>query len=65
MKFKPRKSLTKRFRVTRRKKIISRSAGQDHFNARESGKVTVNKRRDRQLARANLRILRRHVPAAR
>lgn len=40
------KAATKRVWKTRGKKIMHRKAGQDHFNARESGKVTRNKRRD-------------------
>jgi len=36
----------KRIKKTKRGKLIARSAGQDHFNSREPGKVTTNKRRD-------------------
>ncbi len=46
MKFKTRKTISKRIRVTKNGKVIKRKAGQDHFNSRESGKVTRNKRRD-------------------
>jgi len=41
-------AIAKRFKVTKKGKILKRAAGQDHFNARESGNVTRNKRRDRQ-----------------
>ncbi len=41
-------AIAKRFKVTKKGKILKRVAGQDHFNARESGKVTRAKRRDRQ-----------------
>lgn len=40
------KTLSKRVKVTKNGKILKRKAGQDHFNTRESGKVTRNKRRD-------------------
>jgi large subunit ribosomal protein L35 len=40
------KAIAKRFKVTKTGKVIKRCAGQDHFNSRESGKVTRNKRRD-------------------
>lgn len=40
------KALAKRVKVTKNGKILKRKAGQDHFNTRESGKVTRNKRRD-------------------
>jgi len=45
-KIKTRKSISKRIRVTRHKKIMKRKCGQDHFNARESGNTTRNKRRN-------------------
>lgn len=42
------KSISKRVKVSggKKRKLQLRSPGQDHFNARESGKVTRNKRRD-------------------
>lgn len=43
------KTIAKRFKVTRTGKVLKRCAGQDHFNAREPGKVTRMKRRDRHL----------------
>lgn len=45
-KIKTHKATAKRFKVTKNDKIISRKAGQDHFNARENGKTKRNKRRD-------------------
>ncbi len=36
----------KRFVRTKKGKILKRRCGQDHFNARESGNTTRNKRRD-------------------
>lgn len=44
------KALAKRFKVTSSGKVLKRTAGQDHFNSRESGKVTRNKRRDRKMS---------------
>ncbi|MEK9151832.1 MAG: 50S ribosomal protein L35 [Patescibacteria group bacterium] len=44
------KSAAKRFKVTKKGKVLKRTAGQDHFNSREPGKVTRMKRRDRQLS---------------
>ena len=46
MKLKTKKLLQKRVKITKKKKILIRTGGQDHFNSRESGKVTRNKRRD-------------------
>lgn len=44
------KALAKRFKVTKTGKILKRKAGQDHFNSRESGTTTRNKRRDTQMS---------------
>lgn len=41
------KAVAKRFKITRKGKVIKRTAGQDHFNTREGGKTTRNKRRDK------------------
>lgn len=43
---KTRKMMAKRVKITKNGKILKRKGGQDHFNTRESGKVTRNKRRD-------------------
>ncbi len=38
MKLKTRKSITKRFRVTKTGKLLRRSTGLDHYRAKKSGK---------------------------
>jgi large subunit ribosomal protein L35 len=45
-KIKTHKATSKRFSITKTRKIKQRKAGQDHFNARESGKTGRNKKRD-------------------
>ncbi len=45
-KIKTQKAVSKRFKVTSSGKLIKRRAGQDHFNSKDSGKVTRRKRRD-------------------
>jgi large subunit ribosomal protein L35 len=45
-KIKTHKATSKRFVITKTKKIKHKKAGQDHFNARETGKVGRNKKRD-------------------
>lgn len=50
-KLKTHKAARKRFRITGRKRLIRRTAGQDHFNSRESGKTRTNKRRDQALSK--------------
>jgi large subunit ribosomal protein L35 len=46
MAMKTHKALAKRMKITSTGKIIKRKAGQDHFNSRESGNTTRNKRTD-------------------
>ena len=45
-KIKTHKATVKRFTLTKGNKLKQRKAGQDHFNARESGNTKRNKRRD-------------------
>ncbi len=45
-KIKTHKATSKRFTLTKTKKLRRRKAGQNHFNSREAGKVVINKRRD-------------------
>lgn len=40
------KKIAKRFKLTKNGKVIQRKCGQDHFNSRERGNTTRNKRRD-------------------
>lgn len=62
MKLKTKKLLKKRVKVTAKKKIVIRSGGQDHFNARESSKVTKNKRRDKTISSANVKTVKKLLP---
>lgn len=64
MKLKTHKATAKKVRITKgkTKKIIMKTAGQDHFNARESGKVGRNKRRLQQAAKVDARNIRRQLP---
>ena len=50
------KRMAKTFRLTGSGKVMHRKSGQAHFNARESGRTTKNKRRDMSLAKVNRRI---------
>ena len=62
MKVKTHKATVKRFRVSGTGKLIKRTVGQDHFNARESGVTTRSKRRDVAIAKVNLPAIRKLVP---
>ncbi|MBI2443625.1 MAG: 50S ribosomal protein L35 [Candidatus Magasanikbacteria bacterium] len=54
----------KRFRLTRTGKIEKRRAGQDHFNARESGKVGRHKRHDVIMPATERRVVAAALPHA-
>jgi ribosomal protein L35 len=54
---KTRKSIIKRFKITKTGKILHRRCGQDHFNAKESGKIGINKRRDKKVAQADMKTI--------
>jgi len=61
-KVKTRQSLSKRFRITKKKKVIKRSTGQDHFNARESGNQKRQKKSDRLMAGKDAKNIRKLLP---
>lgn len=61
MKRKTHKATAKRFKVTGQKRLIKRAAGQDHFNAREGGKITRGKRRDVALAAVDDKNIRKLI----
>jgi ribosomal protein L35 len=50
------KRMAKTFRLTGTGKIMRRKSGQAHFNAREDGNTTKNKRRDLVVGRTGRRI---------
>lgn len=57
MKLKTHKTVAKRIKITASGKLIKRKAGQDHFNSRESGNVTRNKRSDLAVSKRYVRNL--------
>ena len=62
MKLKTKKSIAKRFKITKTGKILHRKSGQDHFNARESGKVTRGKRPSQEISQVNKKRVKRAIP---
>jgi len=65
MKLKTHKTTAKKVKVTgakRKKKYLTRCAGQDHFNARETGKVGRHKRRNKSVAKADEKNIKRLIP---
>ena len=61
---KTRKTISKRIKITKSGKLIKRKGGQDHFNSRESGKVTRNKRRDLAVAKQYVKNIKSMMPHA-
>jgi len=54
------KSYTKRIKVTKNGKLIARKAGQNHFNAKQTGRTRLNRKRTQTItmsARAKNRFL--------
>lgn len=62
MKAKTTKSFAKRIKVTKTGKMLIRKGGQDHFNARESGKTVAGKRRDVSMSESYRRSLKKILP---
>lgn len=62
MKLKTVKTISKRFKITKTKKVLRRAAGQDHFNAAERSKVTRAKRKDTGITAANARSIKKAIP---
>lgn len=61
-KIKTHKATAKRFAKTKNNKIIRRKSGQDHFNSKESGKTTRNKRRDIQVNKTDVKTIKKLMP---
>ncbi|MFA6421902.1 MAG: 50S ribosomal protein L35 [Candidatus Buchananbacteria bacterium] len=61
-KIKTRQAVAKRFKITKNKKVIKRTAGQDHFNAREDGTTKRNKRRDQSISNSDAKNIRTMMP---
>lgn len=72
MKLKTRKSVAKRLKISGTKsnrwgkgsKLIRKSAGQNHFNARDTGSTTIKKRRTHGIASTDRRNALRQIPYA-
>lgn len=61
-KLKTKKTISKRVRLTKTGKIKTIASGQNHFNARERGNTTRNKRRDHTLASVNASNIKKLIP---
>lgn len=63
-KLKTKKSVLKRFKITATGKVLHRPVGQDHFNAKDTGKKRRLKRRWLQLTGANAKAIKKLLPYA-
>lgn len=61
---KTRKSVSKKVRVTARKKLLRRSTGQNHYNTHDTGKETRAKRRDQGFFATDAANLKKALPYA-
>ena len=59
---KTRKAVAKRIKITKNDKVKIRAGAQDHFNARETGKKKRNKRRTKDLSKANHKNIKKALP---
>lgn len=63
-KLKTHKATAKKVKITKGKagKLITKHAGQDHFNARESGRVGRHKKGDTEVAMTHKKTIMRQIP---
>lgn len=61
-KMKTHKATAKRYYYTGKGKLMRKKAGQDHFNARESGNTTMRKRRNVSANKTSERIIKTLTP---
>lgn len=62
MKQKTSKTVSKRIRITKTGKMIKRKGGQGHFNSRDSGNTTRNKRSDLEISASYVRNIKQLMP---
>ena len=62
MRQKTRKSVQKRFKITATGKVMFRPSGQNHFNAKDTGKQRRLKRRWVQLTGAEAKAIKKLLP---
>jgi ribosomal protein L35 len=63
-KLKTKKALVKKIKITKGKKVLRRSTGQNHYNSKETGKVGRDKKSDVRLFRADEKNVLKALPYA-
>jgi large subunit ribosomal protein L35 len=61
-KIKTHKATAKRYMITKKGKVRKAKAGQDHFNAKESGQTGLNKRRDVSVHKTEVANIKSFIP---
>lgn len=61
-KIKSHTSAAKRLKVTKNGKIMKRRAGQNHYNAKDSGAKSMRKRKGKVVSKANRKALQDYFP---
>jgi large subunit ribosomal protein L35 len=61
-KIKTHKATAKRFKVTGTGKLKYRKGGQDHFNSKETGKTTRQKRQDKDVYKGLVKTVKKLTP---
>ena len=56
------KSFTKRFRVTKRGKVLHKTPHQSHFRAKRSGKIIMGLRIKKSMAKPDIKNIRNQIP---
>jgi len=64
-KFKPRKALIKRFKITKSGKVLRRPSGIDHYRAKKSGKQVRNSRKWVEVSPTEVKKIKRLLGAKR
>ncbi len=55
-------ALASRVKITGTGKVLKRYAGQDHFNSRDTGKISRKKRRDKTMSDTHRKALKTLIP---
>ncbi|MFH1187889.1 MAG: 50S ribosomal protein L35 [bacterium] len=61
-KLKTHKATAKRFKITKNKKVKKKTGGQGHFNSRETGNTTRNKRRETDMSKTHTKTIKKALP---
>jgi len=63
-KLKTHKALVKRIKISKRKKVLKRATGQNHYNSKETGKAGRAKKSDNRLFKADEKNVLNALPYA-